>query len=118
MKRTIIEVFLALALIGAGAFGWLNWQQNQKSSSQLKVLQTAADEAAKSLQASGESVKAAEEKAVALQQQLTPMEAQLQELAAVLACSDRRYLPARYQDADRAKLMEEFARLKARAGRR
>ena len=42
----------------------------------------------------------------------------LQELAAVLACSDRRYLPARYQDADRAKLMEEFARLKARAGRR
>lgn len=85
MKRTIIEVFLALALIGAGAFGWLNWQQNQKSSSQLKVLQTAADEAAKSLQASGESVKAAEEKAVALQQQLTPMETQLQELAAVKA---------------------------------
>lgn len=85
MKRTIIEVFLALALVGAGAFGWLNWQQNQKSSSQLKVLQTAADEAAKSLQASGESVKAAEEKAVALQQQLTPMEAQLQELAAVKA---------------------------------
>ena len=85
MKRTIIEVFLALALIGAGAFGWLNWQQNQKSSSQLKVLQTAADEAAKSLQTSGESVKAAEEKATALQQQLTPLEAQLQELAAVKA---------------------------------
>ena len=42
----------------------------------------------------------------------------LQELAAVLACSDRRFLPERYQDADRAKLMEEFARLKARAGRR
>jgi hypothetical protein len=42
----------------------------------------------------------------------------LQELAAVLACSDRRYLPGRYQQADRAKLMEEFSRLKARAGRR
>ena len=42
----------------------------------------------------------------------------LQELAAVLACSDRRYLPGRYQDADRSKLLEEFARLKARAGRR
>ena len=42
----------------------------------------------------------------------------LQELAAVLACSDRRYLPARYQQADRAKLMEEFSRVKARAGRR
>ncbi len=42
----------------------------------------------------------------------------LQELAAVLACSDRRYLPERYKEADRAKLLEEFARLKLRAGRR
>jgi len=42
----------------------------------------------------------------------------LQELAAVLACSDRRYLPARYQEADRAKLLEEFSRVKMRAGRR
>ncbi|HXJ56845.1 MAG TPA: ATP-binding protein [Verrucomicrobiae bacterium] len=41
----------------------------------------------------------------------------LQELAAVLACSDRRYLPARYQQADRAKLLDDFARAKARAGR-
>lgn len=42
----------------------------------------------------------------------------LQELAAVLACSDRRYLPERFQQADRAAMMEEFARLKLRAGRR
>ena len=42
----------------------------------------------------------------------------LQELAAVLACSDRRYLPERNRDADRASLMEQFARLKLRAGRR
>jgi hypothetical protein len=42
----------------------------------------------------------------------------LQELAAVLACSDRRYLPERYQQGDRATLMEQFARLKLRAGRR
>ncbi len=42
----------------------------------------------------------------------------LQELAAVLACSDRRYLPDRYRDADRAALMEQFAGLKLRAGRR
>ena len=41
----------------------------------------------------------------------------LQELAAVLACSDRRYLPERYRDTDRALLLEEFARLKLRAGR-
>ncbi|HYG34067.1 MAG TPA: ATP-binding protein, partial [Clostridia bacterium] len=42
----------------------------------------------------------------------------LQEVAAVLACSDRRYLPERYRTADRAQLLEEFARLKLRAGRR
>ncbi len=42
----------------------------------------------------------------------------LQELAAVLACSDRRYLPEKYRDADRAALLEEFARHKLRAGRR
>ena len=38
----------------------------------------------------------------------------LQELAAVLACSDRRYLPDRYRTADRAQMLEEFTRLKSR----
>jgi len=42
----------------------------------------------------------------------------MQEFAAVLACSDRRYLPERYREADRAELGEQFARLKLRAGRR
>ncbi len=38
----------------------------------------------------------------------------LQELAAVLACSDRRYLPARYLEADRSSLVEKFATLNHR----
>jgi SpoVK/Ycf46/Vps4 family AAA+-type ATPase len=42
----------------------------------------------------------------------------LQELAAVLACSDRRYLPPHHQSADRALLMEEFHEHKLRAHRR
>ncbi len=42
----------------------------------------------------------------------------LQELAAVLACSDRRYLPERYSKADRGQMLEQFAHLKLRAGRR
>lgn len=45
---------------------------------------------------------------------LDPQLLALQELAAVLACSDRRYLPNRYREADRAQLLEEFARLKHR----
>lgn len=36
----------------------------------------------------------------------------LQELAAVLACSDRRYLPEQYRTADRDLLLQEFARHK------
>ena len=49
---------------------------------------------------------------------LDPELLKLQELAAVLACSDRRYLPEHYQKADRALLMQDFARLQLRAGRR
>jgi AAA+ superfamily predicted ATPase len=49
---------------------------------------------------------------------LDPDLLRLQELAAVLACSDRRYLPERYKLADRGELLDEFARLKPRAGRR
>jgi AAA+ superfamily predicted ATPase len=41
----------------------------------------------------------------------------LQEIAAVLSCSDRRYLPPRYRDADRAALLARFQQLKM-AGRR
>ena len=49
---------------------------------------------------------------------LDPELLQLQELAAVLACSDRRYLPERYRDADRADLTEQFAQVKLRRSRR
>ncbi len=42
----------------------------------------------------------------------------LQELAAVLACSDRRYLPERYRASDRRDLLEAFTHAKVSAGRR
>jgi AAA+ superfamily predicted ATPase len=41
----------------------------------------------------------------------------MQELAAVLACSDKRYLPERYAISDRSQLLETFGRLKQRLGR-
>jgi AAA+ superfamily predicted ATPase len=41
----------------------------------------------------------------------------LQELAAVLACSDRRYLPEHYCAAERAQLREQFGQFKLRAGK-
>jgi hypothetical protein len=42
----------------------------------------------------------------------------MQELAAVLSSSDKRYLPPRYAEADRALLLEDFARLKIVTARR
>ncbi len=42
----------------------------------------------------------------------------LQELAAVLACSDRRYLPERFRDLDRAEAARRFAALKQLTGQR
>src|SRR5262245_42259760 len=48
---------------------------------------------------------------------LDPHLLRLQELAAVLACSDKRYLPERYRSADRALLLEEFTQPKMRSGR-
>ena len=49
---------------------------------------------------------------------LDPDLLRLQELAAVLACSDRRYLPERYAAAERGTMLEEFSRLKIRVGGR
>ncbi len=48
---------------------------------------------------------------------LDPNLLKLQELAAVLACSDKRYLPEHYLSADRQLLLEDFSRLKLRSGR-
>jgi AAA+ superfamily predicted ATPase len=45
---------------------------------------------------------------------LDPGLLRLQELAAVLSCSDRRYLPEHYAEADRGPMLEEFSRLKSR----
>jgi hypothetical protein len=41
----------------------------------------------------------------------------LQELAAVLSSSDKRYLPPRYAEADRSLLLEEFSRFKMMSAR-
>jgi ATP-dependent 26S proteasome regulatory subunit len=48
---------------------------------------------------------------------LDPDLLQMQEFAAVLACSDRRYLPPQYLEADRGALLTRFGLLKSRLGR-
>jgi hypothetical protein len=48
---------------------------------------------------------------------LDPALLELQELAAVIACSDRRFLPELFASADRSSLVERFNRIKATLGR-
>ena len=48
---------------------------------------------------------------------LDPDLLKLQGLAAVLACSDKRYLPEQYRNSDRALLLEDFSRLRLRLSR-
>jgi hypothetical protein len=48
---------------------------------------------------------------------LDPDLLRMQELAAVLACSDRRFLPDQFRNGDRTQYLEEFTRLKMRLGR-
>lgn len=85
MKRTIIEVILALALVGAGAFGWINWKGNQKATGQLTELKAASEEATKAAAEKEAAVKAAEEEMAALREEMAPLESQAQQFAAVKA---------------------------------
>ena len=48
---------------------------------------------------------------------LDPGLLEMQELAAVIACSDRRFLPEQFAAADRSKLVERFNAIKATLGR-
>ena len=85
MKRTIVEVILALALIGSGFFGWTNWKGNQKATSQLTELQAASEEATKAVGEKDTAIKAAEEEMSALRAEMAPLESQVQQLVAVKA---------------------------------
>ena len=85
MKRTIVEVILALALVGAGVFGWTNWKGNQKATGQLTELKAASEEATKAAADKEAAVKAAEEEMTALRAEMAPLEGQAQQLAAVKA---------------------------------
>ncbi len=85
MKRTIIEVILALALVGAGAFGWTNFKGNQKATGQLTELKAASEEATKAVAEKEAAIKAAEEEMATLREEMAPLEGQAQQLAAVKA---------------------------------
>ncbi len=85
MKRTLIEVFLALALVGAGVFGWLNWQQSRSQQAKVAELTSAAAEAAKKSESGdvSKAIQTAQKEIAAEREELAGVKAKLQQFDAV-----------------------------------
>lgn len=85
MKRTIVEVVLALALIAAGAFGFMQWKQAKGGGGQIETLTKEVEDGAAKIEEAEESVKAAEEEMADLQAKMGEATAKAQELDAIKA---------------------------------
>ena len=89
MIRIIIEVLLALALVGSGTFGWMQYKSVGASTSQVSELEDKTAEVEKKLEATEEELKEAKEAVQAAE----PLKAKEQELEAVKAApNDERIL--------------------------
>jgi len=79
MIRIIVEVLLALALIGSGTFGFMQYKSVGASSSQVAELEDKTAKAEKKLEAVEEELKRAQEEVEAAE----PRRSNAQELEAV-----------------------------------
>lgn len=122
----VIELFTVIARVkkislGTSIKGFIRKQLGQRplTGSDIEAILTRAKERAVLAKRDDDVQLADLEEAVhSFIDPLDPALLALQELAAVLACSDRRYLPERYQQSDRAALTAEIAQLKLGLGRR
>ena len=85
MKRKLIEVFLALALVGAGVFGWMNWKQSTIAQAKVAELTAAADEVSKKSSDVAKAIDAAKKEAEAEREEMVAAKAKSQQLDAVKA---------------------------------
>jgi len=85
MKRILIEVFLALALVGTGVFGWMNWQQNQSEQAKVAGLTSAAAEATQKSGDVAKAIQAAKEEIEAEREEMAGVKAKSQQFDAVKA---------------------------------
>jgi len=79
MIRIIVEVLLALALVGSGTFGWMQYKSVGASSGQVAELEDKTAETEKKLEAIAEELKQAQEEVQAAE----PFKSKAQELEAV-----------------------------------
>ena len=85
MKRILFEVFLAIALVGAAVFGFMNQKTAKTATAQITELKKAAEEAENSVKEKEEALKTAEEEAAALHEEMAAMEVKSNQLEAVKA---------------------------------
>lgn len=85
MKRILLEVVLALGLIGAGGFGWMSMQKGQAATAKLAEIQASSEAATKQLTDSGKELKSSAAVLSALRQQMQPLQGKALELDAVKA---------------------------------
>jgi carbonic anhydrase len=85
MKRILIEVFLALALVGAGVFGWMNWKLSLSEQAKVAELTTAAAETAKKSDDVTKAIQTAKKEIEAEREEMTGVKAKSQQLDAVKA---------------------------------
>ena len=66
MKRTVLEIVLALAMAGAAAFGYMSWKQVEGSKAAIEELTKASEEATAKIEEAEKSAKVASEEMEAI----------------------------------------------------
>jgi carbonic anhydrase len=85
MKRTVLEVILALAMAGAAAFGYLSWKQAEGSKAAIEELTKASEESTAKIEAAEKSAKEASEEMEAMGKEVQAAAAKTNQFDAVKA---------------------------------
>jgi carbonic anhydrase len=85
MKRTVLEIVLALAMAGAAAFGYMSWKQAQGSKTEIEELTQASEEAKAKIEEAEKAAKTASEELEALSKEAEAAAAKASQLDAAKA---------------------------------
>lgn len=85
MKRTVLEVVLALAMAGAAAFGYMSWKQVQGSKAAIEELTKASEESTAKIEEAEKAAKAASEEMEAMGKEVQAASAKASQFDAVKA---------------------------------
>ena len=85
MKRTVLEVVLALAMAGAAAFGYLSWKQAEGSKAAIEELTKASEESTAKIEEAEKAAKAASEEMEAMGKEVQAAAAKANQFDAVKA---------------------------------